>query len=199
MEMQDKSISIMVDLSDVDPTIGFDISISRPFTDFFQTENNLEAVGDMEANLHVTVSGDDYFVSGRAAGRVKAKCGWCLKEYDEFIEAGINAPFVPKDAWEKAEAGSRGRETAEAAEEVVMGDTGDSDVYYYEGNGLELYTLLRDQLLLSLPVKQVCSEECKGLCQRCGTDLNLKSCGCPVKDADNRFAVLEQLKNKLKK
>lgn len=201
-EMQDRTISIRVELSDIDPSTGFDISVSRPFADFFSPDEELNAVGDMEAKLQITAGGDDFFVSGRATGRLKVECGRCLKEYEEVLDAEIYAPFIPKDVWEDAETGQKAREAREARddrEESGMGADGDSDVYYYEGNGLELYTLLRDQLLLSMPLKQVCSEECKGLCQRCGVDLNKKSCDCPEKEADNRFAVLKQLKDRLKK
>jgi uncharacterized protein len=197
--MQDEGISIRVELSDVDPDSGLDLAISRPFADFFGSDEKLNAVGDMEAKLRVTAGGDDYFVSGTATGRMKVECGRCLKEYEEVLKAEIYAPFIPKEAWQEAETRKKAQEVHDGKEESGMGTDGESDVYYYHGDGLELYTLLRDQLLLSMPLKQVCSKECKGLCQRCGIDLNVKSCNCPEKDADNRFAVLEQLKNKLKK
>jgi len=201
--MQNEGFSIKVDLADIDPLSGLDFAISRPFADFFESDEKVKAVGDMEAKLQITASHDEYFVSGLVTGRMNVKCGRCLKEYEELLQAEIYAPFVSKDAWHEAETGKRAREehdpTHEGGEGSGMGADDDSDVYYYEETGLELYTLIRDQLLLSMPLKQVCSEECKGLCQKCGIDLNVKSCDCPEKDADSRFAVLEQLKNKLEK
>jgi uncharacterized protein len=56
--------------------------------------------------------------------------------------------------------------------------------------------VLRQQLYLLLPMKRLCSEQCKGLCSRCGVNLNLAECRCANERQDLPFAVLAQLKNK---
>jgi uncharacterized protein len=53
------------------------------------------------------------------------------------------------------------------------------DVCFYEGGELDLSGLLKEQVLLGLPMKTVCSEDCKGLCPKCGMDLNEGRCNCP--------------------
>lgn len=58
---------------------------------------------------------------------------------------------------------------------------------------------LRDFALLSIPMKMLCSEDCKGLCFHCGKDLNEGSCNCESKDMDARWLPLMELKNKLNK
>ena len=62
------------------------------------------------------------------------------------------------------------------------------------GDELEIDELVLDSLMLSLPSKQLCREDCKGLCPRCGRDLNEGPCGCPEKEPDPRLMKLKDLK-----
>lgn len=70
----------------------------------------------------------------------------------------------------------------------------DLDHELYQGDVIDLGNYLREQIAVSLPVKVVCSEECKGLCNVCGTNLNIDNCSCDKKRIDPRFAVLKDLK-----
>ena len=58
---------------------------------------------------------------------------------------------------------------------------------------------VRDYMILSTPMKRLCKEECKGLCAKCGADLNEKHCDCNDDEIDDRWKVLLELKNKLNK
>ena len=58
---------------------------------------------------------------------------------------------------------------------------------------LDVDSLLRDDILLELPSKLLCKEDCKGLCSKCGKNLNEGSCGCDRKETDPRLAALRQL------
>ena len=58
---------------------------------------------------------------------------------------------------------------------------------------------VRDYMILSTPMKRLCKEECKGLCAKCGADLNEKQCDCNDDEIDDRWNVLLELKNKLNK
>ena len=60
---------------------------------------------------------------------------------------------------------------------------------------LDIDELLRSDILLEMPSKYLCREDCKGLCPKCGADLNLKDCGCVTKNTDPRFEVLQRLMN----
>ena len=59
---------------------------------------------------------------------------------------------------------------------------------------IDLLELAREQIILSLPEKPLCDEECKGLCTSCGADLNEETCTCEPEPADPRMAVLAGLK-----
>ncbi len=58
---------------------------------------------------------------------------------------------------------------------------------------------VRDYMILSTPMKILCKEDCKGLCAKCGADLNEKQCDCNDDEIDDRWKVLSELKHKLNK
>ena len=68
----------------------------------------------------------------------------------------------------------------------------DDDAYPLSGDELDLEPLSRDAVLLDLPLAPLCSEECLGLCPRCGANWNLSECGCPP-ELDPRWSALDSL------
>lgn len=71
-------------------------------------------------------------------------------------------------------------------------DDGDEYVVVPEER-LDLDELLREDILLELPSKYLCSPDCRGLCPRCGANLNLGDCGCDRREIDPRLEVLKDL------
>ncbi|MBI5187527.1 MAG: DUF177 domain-containing protein, partial [Nitrospirae bacterium] len=67
------------------------------------------------------------------------------------------------------------------------------DMGFYSGEELELLDLIKEQVMLNLPMKPLCSDSCKGICPQCGTDLNEGNCGCSREDIDPRLEVLKRL------
>jgi uncharacterized protein len=74
----------------------------------------------------------------------------------------------------------------------------ETEIGYYQGEGLELEDVLREQVLLAVPIKQLCRETCKGLCPQCGKNLNRETCDCAAPQLDARWSALKDLKDKLK-
>ena len=64
---------------------------------------------------------------------------------------------------------------------------------------IDLSKDVRDYMILSIPMKRICKEDCKGLCVKCGSNLNEKQCECVDAEIDDRWKVLTELKNKLNK
>jgi len=106
----------------------------------------------------------------RLTGRLKAEystvCYRCLKPLNGVLDLPIGEIFEKH----------RGRD--------------DDEVYVYADDSLDIDKPLRDNIILSLPMKRLCSEECKGLCPKCGKDLNLGECNCGDDDADPRMKSL---------
>ena len=65
---------------------------------------------------------------------------------------------------------------------------------FYEGDEVNLAPLVRETLLLALPTKPLCREDCRGLCPRCGANRNGAECGCREEWRDPRLEVLRTLK-----
>jgi len=69
----------------------------------------------------------------------------------------------------------------------------DIDLGFYEGDGMELTDVLREQVLLDLPSQTLCATGCKGLCPVCGVNRNEQTCACTTRIPDERWAALRQL------
>jgi uncharacterized protein len=80
-----------------------------------------------------------------------------------------------------------------AREEEVGIDEGEAEIGFYEGAGLEVADIVKEQVLLNLPMQRVCSEACKGICPVCGANRNEATCQCEVKPVDDRWQALRNL------
>lgn len=75
-------------------------------------------------------------------------------------------------------------------------DDGEAQIGFYEGAGLELTDILREHILLSLPMHQLCREDCAGICSQCGQNRNNGTCSCTGQIVDDRWAALRELRLK---
>src|ERR1700758_4313176 len=81
-------------------------------------------------------------------------------------------------------------------EELSVTDA-EAEIGYYQGKGLMLEDVLREQVLLAVPLKVICREDCKGLCPSCGKNRNSESCSCAQPHEDPRWAALKEIREKL--
>jgi len=83
--------------------------------------------------------------------------------------------------------------------ELVMNQTDEDRVKaldeqpYLQGYNLDVDQLVRDELLLNLPMKVLCNEDCKGICNRCGANLNYETCDCDRSVPDPRMSVIQDI------
>ncbi len=117
---------------------------------------------------------------GTITARAEVDCDRCLKAVPVPIETSFDVSYVPADEF-TVEA-----EAAELQEE-------DLDLSVFEGDAIDIDELVREQLLLALPARALCREECHGLCPVCGADRNTESCACEATEADPRWAALKDL------
>lgn len=153
----------------------------------------LHLEGDREVSLrpggrlrgHVELmEGTTVHVRGRLDGVVETDCARCLDRYPVTLEEELDLFFLPRDAGQPAE-----------QEEEVELDDRDVVVGYYDGDRLDLGEVLREQVLLGLPLKPLCRDECLGLCPTCGRNRNRSDCGCaPAEEpVDPRLEPLRRL------
>jgi uncharacterized protein len=113
-------------------------------------------------------------------------CTRCLKLFPLQVKNKVQAHFVPRV------------KLSLPGSEVEISET-DIEKEIYEENRIDLHGIIRDQILLEVPLILLCQGNCKGLCPECGSDRNSGPCECKNNgDIDPRFAVLQKLKDKLK-
>ena len=85
----------------------------------------------------------------------------------------------------------------DAGHEELSITAAEAEVGYYKGEGLLLEDVLREQVLLAVPIKVICRDECKGLCPTCGVNRNVESCSCAPPLGDPRWSALKDIREKL--
>jgi uncharacterized protein len=85
---------------------------------------------------------------------------------------------------------------SEGADEISVTQA-EAEIGFYRGDGLLLEDVLREQVLLAVPIKTVCNDDCKGLCPHCGKNLNQGACDCREERSDPRWDALKQVRDKL--
>jgi len=135
------------------------------------------------AGLELNRAGKEIIISGRMKAEMKLQCSRCLATFTRNLEIPLEVVYHPL-----AELGPERHELKD--DELDMG--------FYRGEELDLEELLTEQLLLNVQMKPLCSEECRGLCPKCGTDLNVEKCNCEQKEVDPRLEVLRNFLEKRK-
>ncbi|MEN6313655.1 MAG: DUF177 domain-containing protein [Clostridiaceae bacterium] len=98
----------------------------------------------------------------------KSECYRCLKTVKKALELEIDESFTGN------------------------ADTEESGMYCFEGKVLDIGKAFNDNIILNLPMKILCSDDCKGLCMKCGTNLNEVQCGCSKDDIEPRLEDLNK-------
>lgn len=126
--------------------------------------------------------GRDLVFDGRLATTVAATCARCLETYAFEVAREFRFVLEPLDVGHREPFFDR-----ELTEEDLC-------LSHYSGDEIDLSALVREQLLLALPTRPLCREDCPGLCPHCGRRLAVGSCGCSEKSLDPRWAPLRALK-----
>ncbi len=119
-------------------------------------------------------------VKGHLAMTMEADCDRCLEPARFPIDSDFELYYRP---------------VAEGYGEERVIDVGEAEIGFYEGDGIELNDVLREFVLLALPMQRVCKEDCKGICPVCGQNRNQIDCDCQAESLDDRWAALKNLRN----
>lgn len=124
----------------------------------------------------------DIRLAGTFSAGLEVSCARCLEPVSRTVRREFDLLYRPQGS--------------DAGQEELSVTDAEAEIGYYSGDGLLLEDVLREQILLAIPMKVVCREDCKGLCPQCGANLNLASCNC-TRPMDPRWQALEGLKDKL--
>ncbi|HOV87415.1 MAG TPA: DUF177 domain-containing protein [Syntrophobacteraceae bacterium] len=149
------------------PRDPFDVTLAKP----------------LNVDLEIDKLTDHIRIEGKVRGTLGLTCHRCLKGLTQGLDEAVNVFLYEQ-------------QKAPAQEETQL-EADELNYEFFDGEVIDIDQLVLEQILLGLPVKVLCSEECLGLCPRCGANLNDESCGCAKKPKDSPFAKLEAIRQEL--
>jgi uncharacterized protein len=135
----------------------------------------------VQARIHASLAEDTVSIDGRVGTTVRLFCSRCLAPFAYDIETDFSVTAMPETDSMAATGASDDIELA--ADEM--------NVIIYHGDSIDLGNEISQQIIMALPFKPLCRETCKGLCTRCGADLNNGPCQCNIREKNNPFEVLK--------
>ena len=135
----------------------------------------------LEIHCEISKGHDLISAKGWVKGKMLLTCDRCAREFSSPYKSFFEIHYRAQNEGEEAEP------------DEVFPD-GEMEIVYFEGDLLDLADQVRQTVLLSVPMRAICREECRGLCSGCGRDLNFEECVCTEPPPDSRWDVLKKLK-----
>lgn len=164
-----------LDLGRVEDRLTF--SFERTFD--LPTPEGANAACHAVATVDVSRSAERYDVKARVAGEIRAECHRCLEDFSMPIEA-IFGLVIHR--------GEGVKPPPEMEEDLVSIPARGEERY-------DIFPRVREELILEIPIKLLCREDCRGVCVRCGANLNAGACGCGGGTDDPRWGALKKFLN----
>jgi uncharacterized protein len=126
----------------------------------------------------------DIRLKGSFHGEFETPCARCVEPVSHRLDGDFDLLFRPPNV------------DVVGSEHAIS--TPETEIGYYDNGGLTLEDVLREQVLLSLPARTLCQQDCKGLCPRCGENRNQTACSCDDGPSDPRWEALAGLSSRMK-
>jgi uncharacterized protein len=167
---------LRVDLGQLDREGSVDVEASVSAEDELWKDTDLRWDGDVAVKLRATFAGTGEVVArGSVEGRLHQECRRCLKPVETPYTQDLTLVFVSDGSEEDGDGGAYGFDADQAE--------------------LDMSEAVREEVVLAVNPYVVCDPECKGLCSRCGADLNEGPCDCSESEVDPRWEALRGLKS----
>jgi uncharacterized protein len=167
------------------------LNISDIPDDGLQEELELPVVikdGAKPDTAHVLIKilrfGKKILVEGSLRISVSMDCSRCVKAFSYPVDTAFKDEYNPVEEYQK-----------EDQQELTGREL---DLSFYRGDEIDISDLIKEQVLLSIPMKPLCSPDCQGICAKCGKDRNEGPCECRAKETDPRLAPLGKFKESMK-
>ncbi len=125
----------------------------------------------------------DIRLRGHLSAGLELQCARCLEPVPQDVKRDFELLYRPLGA--------------DAGKDELSVTDAEAEIGYYQGEGLLLEDVLREQVLLALPLKVTCRADCKGLCPQCGKNLNQEQCSCSREVGDPRWDALKEVRSRL--
>ena len=140
-----------------------------------------QVVAPVALSFDILKDKEQFHLTGTVRTTLELPCSRCLEPFTSPVDASFDLRYQPH-------ALNTGNDEREIEED-------DLSTAFYENDEIDLGQLMREQFYLSVPMKPLCQDDCRGLCPVCGTNLNRGTCDCKQDWEDPRLAVLRNLKH----
>jgi len=147
---------------------GIDVNFCDDLPELREFDTSVEFRPSFKFTGRIVNLGGLLKLSGELHFEFSANCLRCLQKVETAVDIEVEESFV---------------------RDLISEE---SDAYTFEGNAVDIDKPLMDNIILAIPMAVICSEDCKGLCRKCGTNLNLKNCNCDESQiVDPRMEILK--------
>ena len=167
---------MILDVSSILKETGgkIDISAELDFADVDFLGESFHFTSPLTISGKIYNNGKSLRLTLDVSGRMQVHCARCMKDFETDVNFEVLEDFMQEDG-----------ENAE-----------DEDIILFAGTEIELMEVVSNSFFMNVSGKYLCSEDCKGLCPKCGKDLNEGNCGCDDDDIDPRWAGLKAIMDK---
>jgi uncharacterized protein len=153
--------------------------------DAFAADDSFRVIAPVALGFDIHKDQQQFQLTGRIQTTLELPCSRCVEPFTWPVDSAFDLRYQPQ----AVNTGPALDDEREIAED-------DLSTAFYQNDEIDLGLLMREQFLLSLPMKPLCRTDCKGLCPVCGTNLNREACNCRRDWDDPRLDALRQLRAK---
>ncbi len=155
---------------------GSEFNFSKSADELEISAEGVKFPSPIEVDVTAILTGDEIICQGEAYTEVEIECSRCLEIFDLLVKAHLQFVVQMLDTTKE-----------------LTSDNEDFEVIPKTQTSLDISQRVREGILLALPLKPLCSEDCKGLCPMCGINLNESECDCLPDKTDERWDALKKL------
>jgi uncharacterized protein len=148
--------------------------------DLDPVDERIRLIEPVTVKGNLRLAGNEAFVNGRIETRAQVECDRCLQPVELPVSAAFDLEYITGQDYESSQA-------VELTDEQMS-------VSVFDGKAIDIDEIVKEQILLAVPTRMLCREDCKGICPECGIDRNSGECTCVTDDIDPRWAALKNLK-----
>lgn len=147
--------------------------------DLNPVDERIDVIEPATVSGKVRLAGKEVFVNGHVETMAKAECDRCLQSVEIPVNADFALEYIPGSEYESTD-------VVELTEDQLS-------VAVFDGEAIDVDEIVKEQIVLAVPTRVLCRENCKGICPECGIDRNTGDCSCSTNDIDPRWAALKKL------
>jgi uncharacterized protein len=167
-----------IELENLEGSKGDFAHVYQP-EDLNPVDERVNLIAPAAVNGKVRLSGNEVFVNGHVDTRAQVECDRCLKPVELPVNVDFTLEYISGSEYEASQ-------TAALTEEEMS-------VSVFDGGAIDVDEIVKEQVLLAVPTRMLCREDCKGICPDCGIDRNTGECDCITNEIDPRWAALKNL------